>query len=148
MFRAMRRKNQQLPEDEAVEILEQATSGVLGVAGDNGYPYDVPLSFAYADKKIYFHAATSSHKLDALRRNPKATFCIIAEDNVARPNTLLFSQRNSFRKGTYNRGERPPVKTTGARLTGRQIRSARNDREPRKGNRWCYTRSVRIGDGY
>ena len=82
MFREMRRKNQQLPREECCRILEEATSGVLAVSGDDGYPYAVPLSFAYADGRLYFHVAKSGHKLDALRRNPKASFCIIERDEI------------------------------------------------------------------
>ncbi len=82
MFREMRRKNQQLPVDECHQILREATSGVLAVAGDDNYPYAVPLSFAFADNKLYFHIAKSGHKLDALRRNPKASFCIIRQDHI------------------------------------------------------------------
>ncbi len=82
MFREMRRKRQQLPEEECLRILREATSGVLAVEGDGGYPYAVPLSFAHADGRLYFHIARSGHKLDALRRNPRASFCIIDEDRV------------------------------------------------------------------
>jgi len=82
MFREMRRKNQQLSEEECRRILLEGTSGVLAVAGDDGYPYAVPLSFAYDGGKIYFHIAKSGHKLDALRRNPKASFCVIAQDKI------------------------------------------------------------------
>ena len=82
MFREMRRVNQQLPEDACHRILKKSTSGVLAVAGDDGYPYAVPLSFAYEDGKLYFHMAKSGHKLDALRRNPKASFCIIERDQI------------------------------------------------------------------
>ncbi|WP_027407176.1 pyridoxamine 5'-phosphate oxidase family protein [Anaerovibrio sp. RM50] len=82
MFREMRRKNQQLSADECISILEKSTSGVLAVSGDDDYPYAVPLSFAYADNKLYFHVAKSGHKLDALHRNPKASFCVIDQDNI------------------------------------------------------------------
>ena len=82
MFREMRRKNQLLPEEDCLKILQKATSGVLAVAGDEGYPYAVPLSFAYADGRLYFHVAKSGHKLDALRRNAKASFCIIEQDEI------------------------------------------------------------------
>ena len=82
MFREMRRKNQQLSTDKCMSILEKSTSGVLAVSGDDDYPYAVPLSFAYSDNKLYFHVAKSGHKLDALRRNPKASFCIIEQDNI------------------------------------------------------------------
>ena len=82
MFREMRRKNQQLPEMDCHRILRAATSGVLAVLGDDGYPYAVPLSFAYDDGKLYFHVAKSGHKLDALRCNPKASFCVIEQDEI------------------------------------------------------------------
>ena len=34
------------------------------------------------DSKIYFHCAASGHKLDAMRRNPKVSFCVIDRDEV------------------------------------------------------------------
>jgi uncharacterized protein len=82
MFRAMRRKGQVLPEAEAIALLESCTSGVLALHGDDDYPYAVPLSFAYEDGKIFFHSATAGHKLDALERSEKASFCAIAADDV------------------------------------------------------------------
>ena len=58
------------------------TSGVLALAGDNGYPYALPISYVYSDGKIYFHSAKSGHKIDAVKRCEKASFCVIAEDNI------------------------------------------------------------------
>jgi len=68
--------------DEAVKILQSATSGVLAVCGDDGYPYAVPLSYVYADGKIYFHSALQGHKIDAIRSNPKVSFCVIDKDDI------------------------------------------------------------------
>lgn len=82
VFREMRRNRQALSQEECVRVLQQATSGVLSVAGDDGYPYGVPLSFAWSEGKLYFHAAKSGHKLDALRRSEKASFCVIAQDQI------------------------------------------------------------------
>ena len=97
VFREMRRRNQQLPDNECYYILQNATSGVLAVAGDDGYPYAVPLSFAYADGKLYFHVAKSGHKLDALRRSPKASFCVIAKDEIVpQKYTTYFSSVIAF----------------------------------------------------
>ena len=78
----MRRKRQQLSEDESVEILRKATSGTLALLGDNGYPYAVPISYVYADGKLYFHSALSGHKVDAIRGCDKASFCVIEKDEV------------------------------------------------------------------
>ena len=44
--RPMRRSKQELSYEEALDILRGATSGVLALQGDDGYPYAVPLSFA------------------------------------------------------------------------------------------------------
>lgn len=82
MFRQMRRKRQQLSQERCEQILNRATSGVLAVQGDGGYPYAVPLSYVYSEGKLYFHSASQGHKLDAIRREPKASFCVIDEDRV------------------------------------------------------------------
>ena len=82
MFRNMRRSKQVLSQADSIAILERATSGVLAVAGDDDYPYAVPISFVYADGKIFFHCAKSGHKLDAIARNNKVSFCIIDEDQI------------------------------------------------------------------
>jgi hypothetical protein len=78
----MRRKKQLLPEAEAIAMLRSCTSGVLAVLGDDDYPYAVPLSFAYEDGKLFFHSAVAGHKLDALGRGEKASFCVIAADDI------------------------------------------------------------------
>lgn len=82
MFRAMKKRQQELSEQDCIKILNQATSGVLAVDGDDGYPYAVPLSFMYDDGTIIFHGAKTGHKIDAVTKNPKASFCIIAQDHV------------------------------------------------------------------
>ncbi len=82
MFRDMRRKKQQLSKEESEEILRRGTSGVLALAGDEGFPYAVPLSYVYERGKIYFHSAVSGHKIDAVRKSEKASFCVIGQDHV------------------------------------------------------------------
>ena len=82
MFREMRRKKQLLSEAETVAMLQACTSGVLAVQGDNGYPYAVPLSYAYEDGKLFFHFATEGHKLDSILKNDKVSFCVIQKDEV------------------------------------------------------------------
>ena len=81
-FREMRRKKQQLTDEECISILERNTSGVLAVLGDGGYPYAVPLSYVFYDNKIYFHCAKSGHKLDAIQNCCKASFCVTDQDKV------------------------------------------------------------------
>ena len=91
MFRKMRRFRQQLTDSECEEILTRATSGVLAVYGDEGYPYAVPVSHVYKEGKIWFHCAWQGLKIDAIRRNGKVSFCVIDQDRVmARERTTAY----------------------------------------------------------
>lgn len=78
----MRRKKQMLSMEEMASLLAEGTAGVLALTGDDGYPYAVPLSYVYDGSKIWFHCAKSGHKLDAVRRNPRASFCVIGQDQI------------------------------------------------------------------
>ena len=68
--------------EETVNILERRTAGVLGVTGDNGYPYTVPVSYVYKDGKLFFHCAKEGHKIDGIGRNDKVSFCVIDQDDI------------------------------------------------------------------
>jgi nitroimidazol reductase NimA-like FMN-containing flavoprotein (pyridoxamine 5'-phosphate oxidase superfamily) len=82
MFREMRRKKQLLSEEETIEILKLCTSGVLGVIGNDDYPYTVPVSYAFKDGKLFIHSAKQGHKIDSIKKNEKVTFCVIEKDEV------------------------------------------------------------------
>lgn len=82
MFREMRRKNQALGREEIDAVLNRGTSGVLALSGDGGYPYALPISYAYEGDRLIFHCALTGHKLDAIAREPKASFCVIDQDQV------------------------------------------------------------------
>lgn len=77
MFRELERKNKQLSPDECVRILKTEKRGVLSVNGDGGYPYCMPMNHFYndADGAVYFHCGRSGHRLDALMRDSKVSFC-------------------------------------------------------------------------
>ena len=81
-FREMRRKRQQLSDEESYAILQNATSGTLALLGDGGYPYAVPISYVFCEGKLYFHSALSGHKVDAIRSCDRASFCVVAQDDV------------------------------------------------------------------
>lgn len=81
-FRPMRRRVQQMDAASAEAILRTATSGVLSLIGDGGYPYGVPMSYVYHDGHIYFHSAIEGHKVDAIRSNSRASFTVIGRDEV------------------------------------------------------------------
>lgn len=76
MFREMRRKQQALDYTECLRILNARENGVMALSGDDGYPYAVPLNHVLADGKLYFHCATEGHKIDAIRRCDKVSYCV------------------------------------------------------------------------
>ena len=78
MFREMARKKQALSHEECIDVLRGELRGVLSVLGDDGYPYGMPLNHYYneEDGRLYFHSGKRGHKVDAIRRNGKASFCV------------------------------------------------------------------------
>lgn len=79
MFRGMRRFKQQISEEECIAVLKEEPRGVLSVLGDDGYPYGIPLDHWYCeeDGKLYFHCAREGHKLDAVSKCDKVSYCVM-----------------------------------------------------------------------
>ena len=77
MFRELVRKNKQLSMEECVYVLKNEKRGVLSVKGDNDYPYGMPMNHWYdeEDGKIYFHCGTIGHRLEALQKDNRVSFC-------------------------------------------------------------------------
>jgi hypothetical protein len=82
MFREMLKKKQLLTKEESIKILEECTAGVLGVMGDDNYPYTVPMSYSLKGERLFFHCAKIGHKIDAIKNNDKVTFCVIGNDEI------------------------------------------------------------------
>jgi hypothetical protein len=116
-FRPMRRIRQLLTDEEAKKILASGTHGVLAVSGDNNYPYAVPLSYVYADGSLYFHSAVQGHKVDALRCNPKASFCVVERDEI-RPAEYTTYFRSVIAFGRVSILESDEEKTAALRQLG------------------------------
>ena len=125
-FREMSRKRQQLSEDESIGILQQATAGTLSLLGDNGYPYALPISYVYAEGKLYFHSALEGHKVDAIRNCDKASFCVIAQDEI-HPKKYTTCYRSVIAFGRIHIIEDENEKLATARLLGNRYNP--NDEE-------------------
>lgn len=81
-MREMRRFKQALTREQCEEILNRGTSGVLAVAGEDGWPYALPLSYVWQEGRVLFHFALAGHKLDAIRTDERASFCVVGRDQV------------------------------------------------------------------
>jgi nitroimidazol reductase NimA-like FMN-containing flavoprotein (pyridoxamine 5'-phosphate oxidase superfamily) len=115
----MRRNRQQLSREECECILNRCTSGVLALAGDSGYPYAVPLSYVYADGAIIFHSAVEGHKVDAIKRDNRCSFCVIEQDEI-KPAEFTTYFRSVIAFGRIQILENYDEKVQALRLLGRR----------------------------
>ena len=78
MFRDMARIRQKVDQETCIRLLKNEKRGVLSVLGDDGYPYGLPINHYYneEDGHIYFHSGMKGHKIDAMRKCDKVSFCV------------------------------------------------------------------------
>lgn len=70
--RPLRRRDRQLTEDEALQIVRHAPHAVLSTADAAGVPYGVPVNAVYAEGNVYWHGTfMKSRKGDNIDANPK-----------------------------------------------------------------------------
>ncbi|MBQ9416041.1 MAG: pyridoxamine 5'-phosphate oxidase family protein [Clostridia bacterium] len=81
MFREVVRFKQALSPEASAEVLKAQVRGVLSVQGDDGYPYALPIDYYYnpQDGHLYFHSGKTGHKMDAIEKDDKVSFCVIDE---------------------------------------------------------------------
>lgn len=72
----VRRQDRLLDERQALELLQSADYGVLALATEQG-GYGVPLNFVLCGSTIYFHSAMEGRKLQAIKYEERATFCVV-----------------------------------------------------------------------
>lgn len=117
MARTMRRFKQQLSAEEVERILRNGKYCVMAVSGDDDYPYAVPVNYVYGGTAIYIHSAAQGHKIDAIRRNPKCSLCIVDKDDVI-PEEFTSYFRSVIVFGKANFVESMEDKVTALRLLG------------------------------
>ena len=84
-MREMRRKDRQLTEEEAMDVVRKGEYGVLATVGDDGRPYSVPLSYVLDEEKgaLYFHGtAAGGQKMDNILANPSVCFTVVMNTEV------------------------------------------------------------------
>jgi uncharacterized protein len=82
MYREMRRKDRQMLDADALNILKKGEYGMLATSDKQNLPYVVPMSYVYVDNCIYLHCATEGQKLDNIVENPKVSFCVVGDTKV------------------------------------------------------------------
>lgn len=94
MFRAVRKKKNEISQDEAKNLLRSSRRGVLAVNGDEGYPYAIPINYLYDEEKnkIIFHSAKTGHKVDSIKKNDKICFTVFGNETIMEENWAPYLQ--------------------------------------------------------
>ncbi|MFM9412833.1 pyridoxamine 5'-phosphate oxidase family protein [Peptococcus simiae] len=71
-------------EARVFERLPTASYGILSLIDAQGRPYGVPLNYVYVAGRqaLYFHAAKSGRKIDAIRAHNRAHFTVVLNESV------------------------------------------------------------------
>ncbi|HWR44241.1 pyridoxamine 5'-phosphate oxidase family protein [Sporomusa sp.] len=77
LFSEMRRKEKLMSPEDTIKVLKEAEFGSLACIGENGYPYSVPLNYAYENNAIYFHSAHAGNKIENIKRYNKVSFSVV-----------------------------------------------------------------------
>ena len=139
MFREMRRKNQQMSDEEARDILAAATSGVLALAGENGYPYAVPISYVYHEGKIILHGAPAGHKHELLARDNHVSFCVVDLNDIV-PQEFTTYFRSAIVFGTVRTITDPAEKQAALEAVGHKYSPGQNGLLPYIGKHFDYVK--------
>ncbi len=73
----MRRKDRQISEAEAWQIVQEGQVGLLSLCGPGGEAYAVPISYVLMQGKLYLHSALAGRKLNYLRAHPQVCFVVV-----------------------------------------------------------------------
>ena len=80
----MRRKDKQVTDPKWMEaILKRGQVINLGLAGEDGWPYVVPMCYGYRDGAIFLHGAPVGRKHDVLAANSRVCFQVTLDAQVA-----------------------------------------------------------------
>lgn len=82
MHREIRSKENALDNEKAQTIISKGSYGVLSTMGADGYPYGVPLNYAYWENCICFHCALKGHKLENIAFNDKVCFTVVTRSDI------------------------------------------------------------------
>jgi hypothetical protein len=78
----MRRSEREISDRAAIDaILAAANVCYLGI-NDGRTPYVVPMNYGYRDNALFLHSAGEGRKVEALRREPRVSFVVVADARV------------------------------------------------------------------
>ena len=78
----MRRKDREMDQNFAREVIDRSQYGVLACVTPGGKPYAIPLSIARDGDRLFFHSATSGSKVDFLPDGQEVALTFVSHVQV------------------------------------------------------------------
>ena len=113
----MRRNDREVTDPAALDDILRRGSCLHLSLMDGDFPYIIPLNYGYTRKNgqpiFYFHSAPVGKKLDLIRKNPNAAFCVTLAHRVipgATAGSYSFAYESVAGTGTISMVEDLPEK--------------------------------------
>ena len=93
----MRRKDRQMSEEFAWNIVDKCEYALLAMATEQAQPYGVPVTIARKGNAVYFHSAMEGRKIQVLRENPRVCLTCVGDVQVQQDRfTTLYESAMAF----------------------------------------------------
>lgn len=116
----MRRNDREVTDSQTLDDILRRGSCLHLSLMDGDRPYVVPLNYGFERREgqrwFYFHGAMAGKKLELIRKNPRAAFCVTLEHGVIPGETAAsysFAYESVMGRGTVTVLEEPQEKRRG-----------------------------------
>ena len=97
VMREMRRKERQIPEEEAWAVVDKCEYAFLAMTAEDGTPYGLPVTIVREGRNIYFHSALEGRKVECLRRQPRVCLTCVGDTAIHQDRfTTLYESAVAF----------------------------------------------------
>lgn len=106
----MRRKDRQMPEKFAWEVVDKCEYAFLAMTAEDGGPYGLPVTIVREGGAVYFHSAMEGRKTACLRQHPKVCLTCVGDTRVPEGKfTTLFESAVAFGTAAEVTGEEEKI---------------------------------------
>lgn len=93
----MRRKDRQMPEEFAWEVVDKCEYAFLAMTTEDGSPYGLPVTIVREGSAVYFHSAMEGRKTVCLRMHPRVCLTCVGNTQIQQDRfTTLFESAVAF----------------------------------------------------
>ena len=93
----MRRKDRQMPEEFAWEVVDKCEYAFLAMTAEDGTPYGLPVTIVREGRNVYFHSAMEGRKVECLRRQPRVCLTCVGDTAIQQDRfTTLYESAVAF----------------------------------------------------